>query len=231
MIYPANKTPGLVYDLKNQATIYEDFIVWSTTNNRLLNGYNSGAGSGHLFSNGLYSESQHPGVVYMSAGTATNGVTGMYSDWHINHATGVRTVEAIIKIPTLSNATDEYEIYVGFVGDGLNTAPAHGAYFRYKRATSTSWQYLTTNSSTSTTGTSSVTVAADWVRLRVELDIGKSIARFYINGNHVGSNTTNIPDATDRTYGTTYLAKSASSAAESIFHIDAYLEQITGISR
>lgn len=94
-----------------------------------------------------------------------------------------------IKIPTLSDATQEYDIAVGFNdGDVTTTADCvDGLYFKYNRNVSPNWIISAANNSTITNTTTSVAVNTNWIWLGIEVNPITSTATFFIDEVQVGT--------------------------------------------
>lgn len=143
----------------------------------------------------------HPGVLSFTTGTTLAARLSIFTYANsIVFGSGTYTSEACINIPTLSDATNRYVLYVGF-GDSFGAAGdnADGAYFQYSDSGSVNWQIKTANDSVRTTVTTSTLVTTGWVRLKVQ--VVNTSANFYINDNFVGTISTNVPSTTGRECG------------------------------
>lgn len=112
---------------------------------------------------------------------------------------GEAMVEFAVYLENLSDATNEYELYLGF-GDGNSGNPVDGAFIRYVRTASANWGIGASTGGTATVTNSSVpVVATTWLGLRVVVNAAGNSAEFFIgnsgNGSFtsLGTVTTNIP--------------------------------------
>lgn len=143
----------------------------------------------------------HPGILSFTTGTTVAARLSIFSyATSIVFGSGTYTTEACINIPTLSDATNRYVLYVGF-GDTFGSVGdnADGAYFQYSDSGSLNWQIKTANAGVRTTVITSNVVSVGWVRLKVA--VVNTTANFYINDIFVGTISTNVPSATGRECG------------------------------
>lgn len=113
---------------------------------------------------------------------------------------GEAMIEFAVYLENLSDATNEYELYIGF-GDGNSGNPVDGAFIRYVRTSSANWGIGASTGGTATVTNSSVpVVATTWLGLRVVVNAAGNSAEFFIGNLGDGSFTslgspitTNIP--------------------------------------
>lgn len=130
--------------------------------------------------------------------------------------------ETYVMIPVLSNATTGFTVEVGLADGNAKGAPTNGVYFSYiHSANSGAWVAQTINTSTSTPVNSAVTVVAGtWYKLRATINAAGTSVSFYINGNLIGTSTTNIPASTTGLRPVLQIGKSTNSATSSVLWAD-----------
>ncbi len=103
----------------------------------------------------------------------------------------------IINIPILSDGTDNILFYFGFAQEGgvFSSPPGNNAiYFSYDIGTSTEWRAYTRSSGSSTLSSGTFpTVTTGWHTLEFTINAAASLVTFYIDGNLIGTSSTNIP--------------------------------------
>jgi hypothetical protein len=184
------------------ATLYDEF----------LGNVSNGAATGQLLwgiaNNGVNSSvtsptpvAGHPGVIQFSVANNGNSNASI-SLLPFLLGTGQVTFEAVVMIPVLGTAAQNFLYQFGF-GDNIGSVtadPNNGIFFEYSQAGSTFWRYRAGKASTYTTNNSTVTVVAgSWYKLRFVVNTLDTSIQFFIgpaNGGIltlVGSITTNIP--------------------------------------
>jgi hypothetical protein len=163
------------------------------------------------------------GIVHLATGTTTSGRAAFYptanNSMAYNDGTGKSYMEfkAEFRSPAdLSDATNEYFIHAGFI-DSVVEDSADGAFLKYTHSlNSGQWQFLTANTSTRTTGNSTVAMAVNtWYCLRVVM-YPNGTAEFYIDGVSLGRNTANLPsNGRDFSFGIV-LRKNAGTTARNM---------------
>lgn len=159
------------------------------------------------------------GIVTLNTGSGATNRMGIWSSNVANvyfSTTAVWTFESRLRLPNLSDGTETYQIFSGFI-DVATGESVDGAYFSYTHSLNSGKFELVTRSNSVETGTrldSGITVAANtWYVLKVKvLDVGGTLtARYYINDTQVGGDVTaNIPSTTARATGWgTNIVKSA----------------------
>ena len=141
------------------------------------------------------SEPKHPGIVELHTGYSNSNSIILQSGGNvITFDTGsVYTLDTMINIPILANATEMYQFFIGF-GNNIYTGDLiDGAYLCYDYWTNTTnFLVKTANNSTRTTTDTGVAVVANiWYQFTVSVDGAN--AKFYINKTLVATHTTNIP--------------------------------------
>jgi hypothetical protein len=163
------------------------------------------------------------GIVDLATGTGASGRAAFYASANTSMAyddgTGKSYMEfkAEFRSPAaLSDATNEYFIHAGFI-DSVIADSADGAFLKYTHGiNSGQWQFLTADTSTRTTGNSTVALAVNtWYCLRVVM-YPNGTAEFYIDGVSLGRNTANLPsNGRDFSFGIV-LRKNAGTTARNM---------------
>ncbi|MEM4248187.1 MAG: LamG-like jellyroll fold domain-containing protein, partial [Candidatus Nanoarchaeia archaeon] len=135
--------------------------------------------------------------------------------------------ESRVRIPTLSLAAQEFGFAIG-LHDDVNLNAIDGVYFLYDRLNyGTNWQCVTSNNSTRTVTNSGITIIANtWYSLAFTVNAAGTAVNFYINGNLVATNTTNIPTGAGRETGPRILLLKSSGTTQRIVHVDYWLHKI-----
>jgi hypothetical protein len=150
------------------------------------------------------------GVNTLATGTTATGRTVIStSGSSIRLGGGEWVYEASIYIPTLSNATERYQLIIGFFDTYTAANQVDGVYMLYDEggvstgsSASANWQAVTANNSTRTFTTSTSAVnAASWNRIKVIVNPSASSVEFFINDISQGVTTTNIPNTAGRELG------------------------------
>jgi hypothetical protein len=158
-----------------------------------LNWSPESAGSGSLV-NTIAGESGHPGIVTFITGNTTFGRSSNKLGYNtILFGNSTITYEYCVRIPVLSNDTDNFQIYVGTGNQIASGDMINGLYFRYNHSLNNG--HWTANSSIGcvrTTSASDMPVIENaWHTLRIICD--GLMAKFYIDGLYATSINTNIP--------------------------------------
>lgn len=189
----------LLMNPSKQFWMYDDFV--SSTTDEAFCDYtwvqsSSGTGAQLLIDTTSNVTQGHPGVARCETGTTTSGrCAGYFASNTFDLTIGTWTKEWLVNIPALSDATDEYDISIGF-GDlpgGVNQTD--GVYFLYNRTASVNWQMATAKGNTRTETATSTAVATGWTKLKIVARGADSEADYYINGTLVGTVTTNYPSS------------------------------------
>jgi hypothetical protein len=208
-------------------TLFDDFLN-ALTGSALASAV---SGTGAATSVGQ-SDANHPGLLTCSTGTTATGRAGALTGASIiRFGGGLITLEALINIGTLSNATDRYIIRLGLL-DTVSADAVDGAYFEYDESTSANWRTCTASNSARTKTSSNQAVQTGWHKLRIDVWSNASSVDFYYDGAYLRSETTNIPTAAGRETGVGFwIVKSAGTTARS-FDVDyIFLRQTFGTTR
>jgi len=143
------------------------------------------------------------GVLLMQTGTTASGLAGVGIGMHSLVPSGlVTTVHAMVYLPVLSTAAQEYSVFCGFFDSPTSLLQNNGAYFEYTRTKGVNWRATTAKAGVRTEiDTGVVVVAGSWILLRVELDGTAGTAKGYINDVFLGTINTNVPNTATNTFG------------------------------
>lgn len=181
--------------------LYEEFFMSSTEAGEVgSNGWDVTLNGTGASLNGVGAETGRMGVVDMDTGTTSTGRSSFHRANGNMFFEGREQFEGSIRIQTLSNATDEYDINFGF-GDGTGaTTSVDGAFFLYDRETETRWQACTVNNSVSSCTITSSTVDTNWHKFSIVVNNDATSIAFYIDNVLQATNTLNIPKTSARTF-------------------------------
>lgn len=185
----------------------------------------SGAGSATIATTGT----NRVGICQFSTGTTTTGRCSYGTPGGILRLSGgaVELWEDIY-IPTLSDATNRYQLLRGLVASSTAINQTNSAHFVYDEGrvstgivTGANWHCVTANSSSRTITDTSVHVAATtWIRLSISVNADGTEVVFKIDGETVATHTTNIPTEAGREVGPGgFILKSAGTTART-FYLD-----------
>lgn len=174
---------------------YDDFVANTTAGNNNLVTVVSGAAAAVALDNAL-NNTAHVGVISLATGTTATGrsaITNSATIRPIVLSEGESLFRTSLNIPTLSNATQRYNLRIGF---GNNTAAGDfvdGVYLEYDDSLSANWRYKTSNNSVRSANNSTVAVATGWTRLSFLVNSTGTSVEFFVNGTSIGTQTANIP--------------------------------------
>lgn len=175
-----------------------------------------------------------PGWVAFRMGTTSSGRTarttyGTAINTAINLADGAARYGARIRPGRLSDETDTYSTWVGFISSPIAEG-SNGAFFRYTHSVNGGrFQAVTRSGEVETAVDTGVTVAINTTYvLGIEVDASIPQAVFKINGTTVATITTNIPTGLSRLTGAGMLArKSTGTTNFSVLLVDyQWVEQL-----
>lgn len=154
----------------------------------------------------------------MSTGVTTTGSASLSLSNLTSYSNAADSlwVDEIVSISALPTLTNAYQLTVGF-GNSNGSSQTHGAYFVLDWSGSAArFRALSTQSSTTTTSASLTNPAAN-VPIRLRVVLTTSAARFYVDGQLVATNTTNLPSGFGQSFGVVnYLLKSAGTTATTV---------------
>jgi hypothetical protein len=190
----------------------------STTYDGAYNAFQSGAGAGTLPSAAAY---PRIGVIQSGTGTTSTGRAGITTAnlFLFDFTGGNLFFDAAANIPTLSDSTNTFTVYIGWV-DSLTAAGTNGVRFEYTDAAGTGaqWECVTRNNNTETrTAVGSNVVAAQWYRLQIVVNSTGTSVDFIIDGTVVATHTTNIPSTSTSRAGAGHnIRKSVGTTARTV---------------
>lgn len=184
---------------RNRIGVIEDFFDIGSSPNYAVTSNGTGAAfvSADTTDLGVF------GVGQMQTGTTTTGRAGVYfgngtlTQQQLRFGQGITTCEAKIRLPNLSTATEEYRFVLGFSDDASTSSPTNRAWIEYDRTASVNWRYVCSNGSVTQPNSSVAVPSNTWTRLKVEVNAAASSISYYADGTLLGSNTTNIPTASE----------------------------------
>lgn len=122
-------------------------------------------------------------------------------------------------LPTLADATDDYELWIGFNNNPLGGDPTNGVVIHYDRDGSANWQRMCVKVSGGTTqNASSVAVTTGNHVLTIIGD--EDSVEFFMDGVSLGTETTNIPDASGEKFGLSVKIEKEAGTNSRIIDID-----------
>ncbi len=193
------------YNPRNTYFIHEEFLGRYSTASAVFRSaiFSHTVVGSTIETTGAFASAAHPGVIVLSTGALATDVVGIQTDTTCLLFGGGRMIlNFMIRIPTLSDGTDRYNLYLGF-GDTLVAGEfVDGAYFIYSdNINSGNWRLSTASNSTRTTFDTSTAVDTNWHLLTVDVNAAGTLASFFIDGSSVGTINTNIPTGAGRQFG------------------------------
>lgn len=212
------QTTAIPPSIMRQVIFYTDFLAENANVSGLFTSNSSG---GVVNAQGSVG---HPGIVdvtsvnpmswaFIGSGTSAilfgSGVTWKYS--------------AIVRIPTLSDATNTFEVMVGFIDPSGGGDVVDGAYVYYRHDTNGGrWEYRTRSDSVQTAVDSGVSVTAGSWYL-VEISVSSTSSTFSINKAATQTISTNIPSGSGRQTGFGVYKRQSAGLSWRGIHVDAIL--------
>lgn len=166
------------------------------------------------------------GCVLSTTGTTATGRACLISGASIARFGGGAWVleTRIDSISALSDATNRYQLAIGFIDNNTSALSSEGAYFLYDEGTvttgsaaSANWQCVTADNTTRTHTTGTTAVAVTGAVLRIEVNADGTEVVFYVDGTEQARHSTNIPRTFGREFGFGWvLIKSAGGTARTM---------------
>jgi hypothetical protein len=185
----------------NGSQIFEDWIANNAQGSTNWTNVQNGTGAGVAINPANISQN-HPGVVRLDAGSATNSRAILHKGLDIIQlGGGTVTFEAQVRISQLYDGTNHYRLMIGFGDNAGGGTFTDGVYFMYDSLgtfglASNNWIIATkdggANDSTKVE-TSSQVSANSWIKLAIGVDAGGTSVTYYVNGVSIGTITTRIP--------------------------------------
>lgn len=224
--YPGNKRlplilmPGEVAEFVFDGT---DLELIRTTRSQNLSGFFdyhvNGMFSGGAYTSGTSASSSYENVatdsssepylyINIDTGTTATGYAFQVENSNAQRAgAGCLLFMARAAVPVLSNATDEFDAFVGFTDAA--SAPADQICWWYDRNTGTNWRTRTVSNSTVTSNDGGIAVATTATPILGCFVNGDGTRVEFFYSNDMGTtwvftstaHTTNIPNTTARTFG------------------------------
>jgi hypothetical protein len=190
---------------------------------------NSGTGSGGT-TIGWPSENDHIGIAMVATGTTSSGFTAIFSPElgaDLDISDGDMVFEVILKVPTISDGTDDYTINTG-LDTSTNGVANNSVVMRYNHAlNSGKWILVYNRAGVTTTIDSGITVASDtWYRLKFTITNAAHDLEFFVDGSSVGTATPAAPIASAIQNGIKVAIVKNAGTTDRRVHIDyIYVEQ------
>lgn len=177
-------------------------------------GSSSGAGSGTSGSSqyGVNATEHAFGVFAVTAGTDATASSQIFrNSFLLGNGNEIR-LRGRIAVGALSDGTNSFTTWWGF-----RTSTA-GTFFRYTHtANGGRYECVTSTASTETISDSGVTVDTNYHILEMVIAGDLSQVQFYIDGNLVATNTTNVPTNSDSLLWQLLITKTAGTSARSVY--------------
>lgn len=152
-----------------------------------------------IFNTSSVVEAAHPGIVILGTAGTNNAQAsialcnaGNVGCWRLGG--GQYYLKFLVKIPTLSNGTDRFQVYIG-LADDKGGATNEECWFTYiDTLNSGQWVGQTrTGGGTITSVSSSIAVTTGWTKLEMIINAAGTSVQFFVGGVSIGTSSTNIP--------------------------------------
>jgi hypothetical protein len=180
----------------------------------------TGAGVSHIMVSGKF------GVANLTTGTTATGRASIRYDANGDFQTGSYSIllQTSVRVPILSNTTEEYQTSYGLTSSITTVTIAQNISFIYDRATvgSDVWAIRTNNTGpVKLTPTAIPVVAGQWYTLRIEVNKAGTVAKFYIDGVlvYTETDTTELPSIGTALFYHLLILKSVGATAREL-HAD-----------
>lgn len=216
---------------------FEDFMGSLGANinasvNSIINVIGNGQGTTRTTAN-ITNRTNQQGVVESLTSANTTGQAGyIFGGTSLFIGNGSISIETYINITTLSNSTDRFFTFFGYMTGSNFNNPGNCAVITYDEGAqflfangSTFFKCVNRAGGTATTTITNVTVnAGQWYKLRIDINSNASSITYYIDGVLVATHNTNIPLSTTAMYIASGLSKSNSSGtAARAFQTDYFM--------
>lgn len=192
----------------------------NATGNLTINSSGTGAATSYT-TIGLH-DANRLGVANIQTGTTTTGrsAIGSAALESVELGGGIVRFCAVIKVPTLSDATNTFLVQAG-LHDNFSGNPVDGVFFEYTHSVNSGdWTtYVYNNGSTVGGFDTNVAVSAsNWYRLEIEVNAAATEILFSIDGTVVQTFTGSIPTGNARRMGfMAQIRKTAGTTARSAY--------------
>lgn len=203
------------FDPSTTYVLYDDFISGSGAGDLVWTAQAINAGS--VSSD---SEGGHPSYIRYSTGVNNNG--GYRTSKGVSSQLfggGVTIAEANIRIPTLSDGTETFTVYFGWMDVEIGSAQGDAVYITYTHgANSGNWVANGVNATTASTSNLTGGPSANtWYRMRIVVAANGSSFEVFQNGTSIGTHSSNIPTGAGRSTGPRFgILKSAGTTARTM---------------
>ncbi|TXH38770.1 MAG: collagen-like protein [Rhodospirillaceae bacterium] len=171
---------------------FEDFMSTASSNIGPLGLATSQSGTGATVSNS--NNANTIGSKLFETGT-TNAGTAFVATGGASFSLGTNgaiTFKCRLKLSALSDATDNYQLLIGFSDFVSSLSPFNGIYFRYNSAVSPNWLACSVRSTVETTVITGIPVTTAYQNLGFTLNEGATSIGFTVDGVPAATITTNI---------------------------------------
>jgi hypothetical protein len=176
---------------------------------------------------GTTNRTNQQGIIQHQTGTGATNFAGYNYGGALYIGSGSISLETYVTVETLSTVTERFMFYFGYAGGSSNYLNIpNGILFSYDEggvqfsggAATPNWKcYTRAASGTVTLTTTSIpVVAAQWYKLRIDVNAAGNSVAFYIDGTLVATHTTNIPATTTGMLITSLINKTAGTTARSL---------------
>lgn len=190
-----------------------------------------GAGTGNSTQAGIYGFDNIENAIGISqsdTGSTTTGRRGLYSGLS-SFTPGLARLRfgARIAIEQLSNVTDTFTMYIGFIDNSAAGDMADALYFRYTNAVNSGkWEAVSSRNATRTATNTNVTADLVYSIFEVEINEAGTSITYYINGVLVATNTTNIPVTNLDNFGYGWKIEKSAGTTQANVSVDWYYCEI-----
>lgn len=205
------------YNAAKRTTVESEM---NATGNLTLN--SSGTGATVAYTTAGLHDANRLGIGNIQTGTTTTGraAIGSATIEQVTLGSGIVKFCAVVRIPTLSDATNTFLVQVG-LHDNLSGSPIDGLYFEYTHSVNAGDWTTYVYSNSGTTGgfdTNTAVATGNWYRLEIEVNAAASQAVFSINGSVVQTFTGTIPSGSARLMGfMVQIRKTAGTTNRSVY--------------
>jgi hypothetical protein len=166
------------------------------------------------------------GIIQHSTGTASTNSAGYgLGNSSLYIGTGTISLETYMSVETLSTSLERFFTFFGYgtpsnwqnSGNTIFFSYDEGGVVFFAGTPSPNWKCYTRGGATVTLTTTSIpVVAAQWYKLRIDINAAGNSVTFYIDGTLVATHTTNIPATTSAMSVVSLINKTAGTTARSL---------------
>jgi hypothetical protein len=199
------------YDQRRYKFFAEDFFGQGQTR-----GYSSIVANGGAFNTtSINNVAGRYGIMQLQLATNANAAAAQrLIENNIVPGTDIVVHTASIRLPILSDATDAYTVWVGFMTNDTSLGADYAAVSYTHSVNSGAWTVQSSNGTTTNTGSSGLTMVANtWYDIMVVLERNTRVL-YFINGQLMAVHLNSVPDAGVK-FGT-FALKSAGTTTRNI---------------